>query len=90
MKTPLVFLTLSSILVLPCIAHANTTDNQRKTAIVKQVITKLDNRLIIIEKHASSQFKRIANYADTVAAEIMPSAAPLWRWSVAKTIPKAV
>lgn len=67
MKTPLVFLTLSSILVLPCIAHANTTDNQRKTAIVKQVITKLDNRHITIEKHASSQFKRIANYADTVA-----------------------
>ena len=67
MKTPLVFLTLSSILVLPCIAHANTTDNQRKTAIAKQVITKLDNRHITIEKHASSQFKRIANYADAVA-----------------------
>lgn len=78
MKTPLVFLTLSSILVLPCIAHANTTDNQRKTAIVKQVITKLDNRLIIIEKHASSQFKRIANYADTVAArDNAVSCAPL-------------
>lgn len=68
MKTPLVFLTLSSILVLPCIAHANTTDNQRKTAIVKQVITKLDNRHIIIEKYASPQFKRVANYADAVAA----------------------
>lgn len=67
MKTPLVFLTLSSILVLPCIAHANTTDNQRKTAIAKQVITKLDNRHITIEKHASPQLKRIANYADAVA-----------------------
>ena len=78
MKTPLVFLTLSSILVLPCIAHANTTDNQRKTAIVKQVITKLDNRHIIIEKHASSQLKRIANYADTVAArDNAVSCAPL-------------
>ena len=67
MKTPVLALALSSILVLPCIAHANTTDNQRKTAIVKQVITKLDNRHITIEKHASSQFKRIANYADAVA-----------------------
>ena len=68
MKTPLVFLTLSSVLALPCMAHANTTDNQRKTAIVKQVITKLDNRHIIIEKYASPQFKRVANYADAVAA----------------------
>ena len=67
MKTPLVFLTLSSVLALPCMAHANTTDNQRKTAIVKQVITKLDNRHITIEKHASPQLKRIANYADAVA-----------------------
>ena len=68
MKTPVLALALSSILVLPCIAHANTTDNQRKTAIVKQVITKLDNRHIIIEKYASPQFKRVANYADAVAA----------------------
>lgn len=67
MKTPLVFLTLLSVLALPCMAHANTTDNQRKTAIAKQVITKLDRRHTTIEKHASSQFKRIANYADTVA-----------------------
>lgn len=67
MKTPLVFLTLSSVLALPCMAHANTTDNQRKTAIVKQVITKLDNRRTTIEKHASPQLKRIANYADAVA-----------------------
>lgn len=78
MKTPLVFLTLSSILVLPCIAHANTTDNQRKTAIVKQVITKLGNRRTTIEKYASPQFKRVANYADAVAArDNAVSCAPL-------------
>ena len=67
MKAPVLALALSSILVLPCIAHANTTDNQRKTAIVKQVITKLGNRRTTIEKHASPQFKRVANYADVVA-----------------------
>ncbi len=67
MKTPVLLLTLSSLVALPCVAHANTTDNQRKTAIVKQVITKLNNRHITIEKHASPQLKRVANYADTVA-----------------------
>ena len=78
MKTPVLALALSSILVLPCIAHAHTTDNQRKTAIAKQVITKLDNRHITIEKHASPQLKRIANYADTVAArDNAVSCAPL-------------
>lgn len=67
MKTPFLAFTLASVLVLPCMAQANTSDNQRKTAITRQVISKLDQRHATILKHASPQFQSIANYADTVA-----------------------
>lgn len=68
MKQVITSLIVLAIAITPNLANANQAENQKKIAVVKKVVSNLDNRTNTILTNAAPELKKVAQQAEKIAS----------------------